>query len=292
MNCANINRILFASIIAVLLVASSAIGASLADKSDKTACSDGQTVKAMRPDVQKLMERIEPSVVSIYATKFDKDAAASASSTRRPDFSWFTPDFTGLSAVSFIDEWTTDTGSRRWLGSGLIVDDQGHILVHDSLLKGTSAWEVTTYDGSNYIAERLGTDPRTGLAVMKFRGENLQPLHLGANNDSQKGWWVRKGTPHAKLGIEVADPAAYFNRMFGFRMPVTGVMIMKIDADSPAEKAGLRVGELIISVNGQSIGGVTELFDQFQKHDWSQNLTLEVQNKDATRKVTLKADGK
>lgn len=59
------------------------------------------------------------------------------------------------------------------------------------------------------------------------------------------------------LGMYVADLNAYLARMLGYPY-ATGLYVKRIDHKSPAEKAGLKLGDVITSFNGQEVGNVAE----------------------------------
>jgi len=59
------------------------------------------------------------------------------------------------------------------------------------------------------------------------------------------------------LGLYVADLNAYLARMLGYPY-ITGLYIKRIDHKSPAEKAGLKLGDIITSFNGQKVASVAD----------------------------------
>ncbi len=59
------------------------------------------------------------------------------------------------------------------------------------------------------------------------------------------------------LGLYVADLNAYLARMLGYPY-ATGLYVKRIDHKSPAEKAGLKLGDIITSFNGQEVANVSE----------------------------------
>jgi 2-alkenal reductase len=52
-------------------------------------------------------------------------------------------------------------------GSGFLFDDQGYIVTNTHVVEGASVLQVRFYDGSTAIAELIGTDPDSDLAVIK-----------------------------------------------------------------------------------------------------------------------------
>ncbi len=82
------------------------------------------------------------------------------------------------------------------LGSGFVVDGQGRILTNYHVVDGASKITVTLYDGKNYGARLVGSDPSSDLAVLKIDApaNALTPLPLG---DSSK---LSVGQPVVAIG--------------------------------------------------------------------------------------------
>ena len=54
------------------------------------------------------------------------------------------------------------------MGSGVIVSPDGFIITNNHVIEDATKIEVTTNDNVRYIAELIGTDPYTDIAVLKF----------------------------------------------------------------------------------------------------------------------------
>jgi serine protease Do len=77
------------------------------------------------------------------------------------------------------------------LGTGMIIDSQGHILTNYHVVGGAGKIQVTLADGSQYPAEVVGTDPKTDLGVIKISTSGSLPHVTFANSDDVKvGQWV------------------------------------------------------------------------------------------------------
>jgi putative serine protease PepD len=83
-------------------------------------------------------------------------------------------------------------------GSGVIIDDQAHVLTNNHVVAGGSNGSITVSlaDGRTYNASIVGTDPSTDLAVIKIEGapSDLTPMTIG---DSTK---VAVGEPVMAVG--------------------------------------------------------------------------------------------
>ena len=67
-------------------------------------------------------------------------------------------------------------------GSGVIFDDQGHILTNDHVVAAGTSYEVVLSDGRIYPAELVGTDPTTDLAVLSVSAVDLPPIAIGSSD--------------------------------------------------------------------------------------------------------------
>jgi serine protease Do len=76
------------------------------------------------------------------------------------------------------------------VGSGVIYDDQGHILTNNHVVAGAQQLTVALTDGSTYPANLVGADPFTDLAVLKIDGKNLPVASFGDSSQLQVGDWV------------------------------------------------------------------------------------------------------
>ena len=96
-----------------------------------------------------------------------------------------------LSEVATLDVFGQLSPSRG-VGTGFIVDDQGHIVTNNHVVtndNGDPAQRITVTlsDGSKHSAQIIGRDPPTDLAVLKIDGTGLTPLELGSSTDLQVG---------------------------------------------------------------------------------------------------------
>ena len=77
------------------------------------------------------------------------------------------------------------------VGTGIVIDSQGHILTNDHVVRGAQKIIVTLANGSKeYPATLVGADSRSDLAVIQVSGANLPPLALGDSSKLQVGQWV------------------------------------------------------------------------------------------------------
>jgi serine protease Do len=77
------------------------------------------------------------------------------------------------------------------LGSGMIIDPQGHILTNYHVVDSASKIEVVMADGSRHAGKVVGTDRRTDLAIVKISPPGLLPaVTFGDSDRLRVGEWV------------------------------------------------------------------------------------------------------
>ena len=75
-------------------------------------------------------------------------------------------------------------------GSGVIISSDGYIVTNNHVIDDASKISVTLNDGRELIAECLGNDPNTDLALLKVDQKNLVFAEFGNSDDVKLGDWV------------------------------------------------------------------------------------------------------
>ena len=81
-------------------------------------------------------------------------------------------------------------GPRSGSGSGVILTDDGYIVTNNHVVDGASKIEVVLNDKRTYVAELVGTDKNTDIAVLHIPENDLPFLKLGNSDDVKVGNWV------------------------------------------------------------------------------------------------------
>ncbi|MDD5168727.1 MAG: trypsin-like peptidase domain-containing protein [Syntrophales bacterium] len=111
----------------------------------------------------------------------------------------------------------------RGLGSGMIIDAQGHILTNHHVAGTATKIDVLLANGDRYTAKRVGTDPKTDLAVIKINARGPLPhITFGDSDKTEVGEWVvaigaprgldqtvTQGIISAKHRQGITDPSNY-----------------------------------------------------------------------------------
>lgn len=68
---------------------------------------------------------------------------------------------------------------QKGMGSGFVIDGEGHILTNYHVIEGARQVEVTTSDKSKYKAQVVGVDPAHDLAVIQIPNSKVPAAEIG-----------------------------------------------------------------------------------------------------------------
>lgn len=75
-------------------------------------------------------------------------------------------------------------------GSGVIVESDGYIITNNHVVQDANVITVTLNDKREYVAELIGTDPSSDLALIKISATGLPKLEYGNSDQVRVGEWV------------------------------------------------------------------------------------------------------
>jgi serine protease Do len=107
---------------------------------------------------------------------------------------------------------------RRGVGSGFLIDPEGLIVTNNHVVADATELNVRLDDGRSYIAEVVGTDPQTDLALIRIDANGTLPYVQFGDSDT-----VRPGDNV----IAVGNP-------FGLGGSVTAGIVSAVDRDIQA----------------------------------------------------------
>ncbi|MGZ3903992.1 MAG: Do family serine endopeptidase [Bacteroidia bacterium] len=81
-------------------------------------------------------------------------------------------------------------------GSGVIIDKDGYIVTNNHVIQGASDIQVVLNDKRTYLAELIGADPQTDLALIKIKEKDLPYMPYGNSDNVKVGeWCLAVGNP-------------------------------------------------------------------------------------------------
>lgn len=204
----------------------------------------------------ELAKRLSPSVVNI-----------STAQTIEIDTSEAKPFDEGSPLERFNDFFggRNDRNGRvsKSLGSGFMIDDQGHIVTNNHVIEDADLIEVSFPNGDTYEATLVGRDPATDIAVLKIEtGADIPAVPWGNSDTAEVGEWVIAiGNPFGYSGSVAAGIISARNRDISSGnyddFIQTDVAINKGNSGGPLfnmEGEVIGVNTAIISPTGGSVG--------------------------------------
>ncbi len=184
------------------------------------------------PDFTELVEQNHMSVVNISTTS-EVDRSPSGLGGPGAEDSPFSEFFR-----KFLEEQENGSGSQEQnyqqkdpaenllkaqfdsdsLGSGFIVSSDGFILTNNHVIEGAEEIVVRLYDRRQYVAELIGRDPRSDVAVLKIDATGLPAARIGKSSELAVGEWV----------LAIGSP-------FGFDFSVTAGIVSATGRSLPRE---------------------------------------------------------
>ncbi len=153
-------------------------------------------------------------------------------------------------------------------GSGVVLDRQGHILTNFHVVQDAREIRVTLFDGSSYLAKKIGEDATTDIAVLKIDAPQqlLQPVTFGDSTKLLVGQSIYAiGNPFGLERTMTSGMISSLNRSIGSHLPHRKIkQVIQIDAainpgnsggpllDSSGRMIGMNTA--IASRTGQSTG--------------------------------------
>ncbi len=169
---------------------------------------------ASLPDFTELVEDASPSVVNISTStqvaKRDRGPMSEEELQQIPEF------FRHFFGAPFGRGGTPEP--RSSMGSGFIVSKDGYILTNNHVINGADEIIVRLSDRRELIAQLVGADERSDLALLKVDAKDLPVVKLGKSKELKVGEWV----------LAIGSP-------FGFDYTVTAGIISALGRSLPNE---------------------------------------------------------
>jgi len=263
------------------------------------------------------------------------------------------------------------------VGSGFLISSNGYIITNYHVVKNAIKVLIITIDKKEYTAKKIGTDPKTDLALLKIDANDLPYVILGDSSKVEIGEWVLAignpfyqdlsvtagiisatgrqlgaseyenfiqtdaainrgnsggplinmegkviginsviiGPAGGNVGIGFAIPSNMARKVvkdlkkegrvirgyLGVRiseisekyakdldLPHGGVLIHKVEENSPASKAGLKRYDLIVAINGEKVKSMQQLRTKIANLSPGEVVELTINRNNKLKKVKIK----
>lgn len=170
------------------------------------------------PDFTGLVEHNAPAVVNISTSKQQTVKRRLPPGMDIPDLPEDNP-FGDLLRKFFGDQGEFDERfNSKSLGSGFIFSADGYVITNHHVVQDADEIIVKLSDRREIIADVVGTDPRSDIALLKIEAEDLPVLNIGSSDNLKPGEWV----------LAIGSP-------FGFDHSVTAGIVSAKGRSLPSE---------------------------------------------------------
>ena len=184
------------------------------------------------------------------------------------------------------------------LGSGFVISEDGFIVTNNHVIEGADEILIEFFNGDELVAELIGTDPNTDIALLKVEATGALPFVPFGDSDSARvgDWVVAMGNPlgqgfSVSAGIVSARNRA-LSGSYDDYIP-TDAAVNRGNSGGPLfnmDGEVIGVNTAILSPNGGSIGigfsmasnVVTRVVDQLQEFGETRRGWLGVRIQDVT----------
>ncbi|MBN2302520.1 MAG: DegQ family serine endoprotease [Lentisphaerae bacterium] len=147
---------------------------------------------------------------------------------------------------------------QKGAGSGFLISKDGYILTNNHVVGDADSIKVTLSDGREFDARRIGSDPKSEVAVIKIDADDLPFLELGDSSEINIGEWVIAiGNPFGltetvTVGVISAKGRSLENRIADYED-----FIQTDAAINPGNSGGP-----LLNIEGKAIGINTAIYSQ------------------------------
>jgi len=140
------------------------------------------------PNFSDLAEKSSPAVVNITSSRTVKERNAYGRGFGDPRYDEFFERFFGQQPRPSTPR--ENTRPVISTGSGFIISEDGYLLTNNHVVANADEITVSLGDRREYLAEVIGADERSDVALLKIDAEDLPTLDIGRSKDLRVGEWV------------------------------------------------------------------------------------------------------
>ncbi len=153
------------------------------------------------------------------------------------------------------DYYDYENTNTKYLGSGVIISEDGYIITSNHLIKNSKKIYVTLPNKKEYLADVIGADSNSDIAVLKINaGEVLAVAYLGDSDTIRVGdFAIAIGNP---FGLNSSFTLGIISAVDRNINPKSDIYYIQTDASINTGNSG----GALVNINGQVIGINTSIF--------------------------------
>ena len=140
------------------------------------------------PNFSDLAEQASPAVVNITSSKTVKSRNSFGRGFGDPRYDEFFERFFGQQPKP--SDPRENTRPVISTGSGFIISEDGYLLTNNHVVEDADEITVSLGDRREYVAEVIGADERSDVALLKIEANDLPVLEIGESKNLKVGEWV------------------------------------------------------------------------------------------------------
>src|SRR6056297_1269048 len=144
-------------------------------------------LRAAPADFADIVEASTPAVVNIETTRFGERPDPEVQRGQMPEDM---PELFRRFFEPFGDGMPRGRPDRRGGGSGFVVREDGLIITNHHVIEDADEIIVRLADRREFVAELVGSDAETDVAVLRIEAEDLPTLRYGDSSTLRPGEWV------------------------------------------------------------------------------------------------------
>jgi S1-C subfamily serine protease len=158
--------------------------------------------------------------------------------------------------------------------SGSPADDAG--LKKGDIITAVDGRSVNGVDDVRSALENKSPGDRVTFSVRRDGQEEEVAVTLGRRAEALPQPLLPGQMAQPYLGVRLADITPEIQKELGLARD-HGVAIVEVDTEGPAQKAGLRRGDVILMIGSQQVSSATEARDAILDHDPGDSVSVRVQ---------------
>jgi serine protease Do len=148
-------------------------------------------------------------------------------------------------------------------------DDAG--IERDDILLKVNDLELDSHEQIKEIIKHSHPGDRINLTLMSRNNKREIVVTLGDRNKSRYPYYQIDEPKTKQVGIKLQQLTDQLKEFFGVKH---GLLISEVLSDSPAEKAGLKAGDILFKVNQTDVHTINDVRSEIMKREIGEEVTL------------------